>query len=374
MDNPEFVKRDGMTADGNYIQWLSDIKSRYRQSQIKAATMVNSSLIEFYWSLGRDIVTLKAESKWGSGILKQLSADLKELFPGQKGFSYTNLRYIKQWYLFFNQDGINCHQLGGEIQETKRQQVVGKIKSHQLGGDFSFPEIFGRIPWRHHIEIISKCGSPDEALFYINQTIDGNWSRSRLEYELSTRLHERQGVAISNFSRTLPAPQGQRAQEILKDPYNMSFLGIQKVHDEHELEEALVNNVTRFLIELGQGFAYVGRQMELRMPNGQTFFPDLVFYHIHLKCYVVIELKVVPFIPEFAGKINFYVSAADELLKREDDNPSIGLIICQSTDKTIVEWSFRGVDRPLGVASYQLREVVERTVKEVESKREEHEQ
>jgi len=182
-------------------------------------------------------------------------------------------------------------------------------------------------------------------------------------------LFSRQGVAVTNFTATLPAPKGQLAKEILKDPYNVSFLGVKEVQDEKELEDALVNNISQFLLELGQGFAYVGRQMELQMPSGQNFFPDLLFYHIHLKCYVVIELKTVKFMPEFAGKINFYVNAVDELLKRDGDNPTIGLIICRSKDETVVQWSLRGIDRPLGVATYQLEEVVARTVAELKQQR-----
>ncbi len=235
------------------------------------------------------------------------------------------------------------------------------------------PVVFGQIPWGQHIDIVSRCKSLEEALFYVRQVVDNRWSRPELNAQIDSNMFSRQGSAVSNFESTLPVPQSKLAQEILKDPYNISFLGQKDVQDEKALEDLLEHNITRFLLELGQGFAYVGRQMELQMPGGQTYFPDLVFYHIHLKCYVVVELKVVSFKPEFAGKINFYVSAVDELLKRDDDNPSIGLIICRSADKTTVEWSFRGIDRPLGVASYQLEEVVDRTVAElVLQRRSEH--
>jgi predicted nuclease of restriction endonuclease-like (RecB) superfamily len=209
----------------------------------------------------------------------------------------------------------------------------------------------------------------DEALFYINEVIAGNWSRSRLEDEIKSDLFGRQGKAITNFSKTLELPQQQLAQEILKDPLDFNFLHLKKGYDERELEEALVTNITNFLLELGNGFSFVGRQMELRMPGGQTFFPDLIFYHIPQHRFVVVELKAVQYIPEFAGKLNFYVTAVDELMKGEGDNPSVGLVICKSSDKTVVEWSLKDIQKPLGVATYQLEQVVERTVKELEQQK-----
>lgn len=218
------------------------------------------------------------------------------------------------------------------------------------------------------MDIFSRCKTTEEALFYINKVLNENWSRSRLEDELKKGLYQRQGNAITNFSDRLPLPQGQLAQEILKNPYNFDFLTMREEFDERELEDALVSNITRFLLELGKGFAFVGRQMELQMPDGTSYFPDLVFYHIRLKAYVVIELKAVAFKPEFMGKLNFYVSAADELLRGDGDNPSIGLVICKSADETTVEWSMRGVERPLGVAAYQLKDIVNRTVAELECK------
>lgn len=190
-----------------------------------------------------------------------------------------------------------------------------------------------------------------------------------LNAHIDGKLFQAKGAAVTNFEQTLPSPQSHLAQEILKDPYNFDFLTMKEKYDEHDLEEALVANVTRFLLELGKGFSYVGRQMELKMPGGQTFFPDLVFYHIPQHRYVVIELKAVKYIPEFAGKLNFYVTAADELLRGEGDNPSVGLIICKSSDKTVVQWSLKDINKPLGVATYQLQEVVDRTVAELELKK-----
>jgi predicted nuclease of restriction endonuclease-like (RecB) superfamily len=373
-DKPTFTFRDGMTADEGYIQWITDIKQRFRQSQIKAAVRVNTAMLEFYWSVGRDLVTLRAEERWGAGVVKQFALDMRQAFPDETGFSYSNVKYMKQWYSYYYERVTKSHQVGGQLEvDEKSQQVADEIgdleKSHQLGGELEMPEIFGRIPWKHHVHIISKCKSLDEALFYINRVVDEGWSRSRLENQVAANLFGSQGAAITNFEQTLPAPQSQLAKEILKDPYNFSFLAMNKEYEEKDMEDALVDNVTQFLLELGKGFSYVGRQMELQMPGGQTFFPDLLFYHIPQHRYVVIELKVVKYIPEFAGKLNFYVTAVDELLRGEDDNPTVGLIICKSTDKTVVEWSLRDINKPLGVSSYQLEEVVERTVKELEMKK-----
>lgn len=369
MNEPEFVKRDSIIADEKYITWLGEIKQRYQKSQIKAAIRVNHTMLEFYWSLGRDIVALKAESKWGTGVLQQLSLDLKKMFPSEMGFSYRNIRYMRQWYSFYYHQVINWQQPIAKLEELNWQQPIAKTADsncQQVIDELNFPAIFALVPWGHHIQIMSKSQSVDEALFYINQTIANNWSVTDLKYEIKGNLYARQGVAMTNFSDTLALPQQKLAQELIKSPYQLGFLKLQENHDEQELEEALVKNITRFLLELGQGFAFVGRQMELRMPDGQSYFPDLVFYHTRLKSYVLIELKAVKFIPEFVGKLNFYVSAADELLKAEDDKPTIGLLICREADKTTVEWAFRGLDRPLGVATYQIEQIVERTVKELE--------
>lgn len=344
---PQFVTSDSTAFPGDYALWLKDIKLRYRQAQSKAAIKVNTEQLQFYWQLGKDIVAMRIEDHWGKGVMKQLSLDLRAEFPNQTGFSHTNLKYIKRWYSFYSQEDI----IG--------QQVVDQ---------FGFPSVFGQIPWGHHIHIFTHCGSAREALFYINRTVEGNWSRRMLEDNMEADLYGRQAKAVTNFEAHLPAVQSKLAEELLKDPYKLDFLSLREGYDERDMEDALAQNITRFLLELGHGFAYVGRQMELRMPGGQSFFPDMVFYNIPLKCYVVVELKVVKFIPEFAGKLNFYVTAADKLLRGEGDNPSIGLLICRSKDDTVVEWSLQDINKPIGVSSYQLQEVVNRTVEELESK------
>lgn len=371
---PTFISRDGMIADKEYVAWLSDVKKRFCQSQAKAAVRVNTAMLEYYWSLGRDIAHMQAESKWGSGFFNQLSLDLRTEFPNATGFSVTNLKYMKRWYAFYYENVENRqwpvgeigHQAGDQLGDTNRQRAVDEIPLNKL----NMPEVFGHLPWGQHIEIFTRCKSLEEALYYIHKAIDENWSRPYLENQIKTRLFQIHGAAITNFDTTLPVPQSQLAKEILKDPYHFEFLSLKERYSEHDLEEALVANVTQFLLELGKGFSYVGRQMELQMPGGQTFFPDLVFYHIPQHRYVIIELKAVKYVPEFAGKLNFYVTAADKLLRGEGDNPSVGLIICKSTDKTVVEWSLQDIQKPLGVSTYQLEEVVARTVEELEQQKE----
>ncbi len=362
---PTFVVRDGMLADKEYVEWLADVKARFRQSQIKASIRVNTDMLEFYWSIGRDLVALRAEERWGAGVVKQFALDMRQAFPDATGFSHTNVKYMKQWYSFYFKQITKSHQFGDQLEQT--------VKSHQLGDQLEMPEIFGFVPWRHHVEIFAKSKSHEEALFYINKVVEGGWTRSWLEEQINAKLFEAQGAAITNFDQALPAPQGILAKEILKDPYHFEFLSLKERYSEHDLEEALVANVTQFLLELGRGFSYVGRQMELQMPGGQSFFPDLVFYHIPQHRYVIIELKTIKYVPEFAGKLNFYVTAADKLLRGEGDNPSVGLIICKSTDKTVVEWSLQDIQKPLGVATYQLQEVVERTVAELEQRKKQKE-
>lgn len=388
-DKPTFISRDIMTADEGYVQWMANIKQRFRQSQLKAAIRVNIAMLEFYWSMGRDIVELRAESKWGNRFFNQLSLDLKTAFPNETGFSVTNLKYMRRWYDFYNErvairqrvvDEIGqqaaeeikvlekSHLLGGEMLIINRQRVIDEL-GKQAAGQLEMPEIFGRVPWGQHIDIISRCETLEEALFYVQQVVDRGWSRPTLNTNIDKHLYQSQGVAITNFANTLPDTQSQLAKEILKDPYHFDFLSMNEEYEEKDLEDALVSKVTQFLLELGKGFSYVGRQMELQMPGGQTFFPDLLFYHIPQHRYVVVELKVGKFIPEYAGKLNFYVTAVDELLRAEGDNPTVGLIICKSTDKTVVEWSLKDINKPLGVSTYQLEQVVARTVRELEQRK-----
>lgn len=331
-NKPAFVKRDSIVSGKEYARLLGVLKERFKKSQIKASVKVNTVMLEYYWEMGRDISRLHESAKWGSAFFDCLSLDLKTEFPGQTGFSVTNIKYAKRWYIFYNQTNII------------RQQVVD---------EFEMPVEFGMIPWGQHIHIFTHSKSVAEALFYIEKTIENGWSRAELESEMDDDLYRKHGKAVTNFDERLPTPFSGLAKEILKSPYDFGFID-KKITSEKELEDELAGNITRFLLELGQGFAYVGRQIELKMPGGQTFIPDMIFYHTRLKLYIVAELKATPFIPEYAGKLNFYVSAVDELMKQPDDNPTIGLLICKSKDNTIVEWSFRGMNQPLGVAEYTL--------------------
>ena len=284
---------------------------------------------------------------------------MRETFPDATGFSYTNVKYMKRWYTFYNELVIKGQQAADLITEKK---------GHQAADLLEIPDIFGRVPWYHHVEIIEHCHSLDEAIFYINKVASEGWSRSKLENQIAAQLYQAQGAAFSNFGNTLPAEQIQLTQQLFKDPYHFEFLSLKQDYDEKDLEEALVTNITNFLLELGQGFAYVGRQMELRVDDETVFFPALIFYHIPQKRYVIIELKAVKFMPEFVGKLNFYVTAADKLLRGEGDNPSVGLVICKTAKSTVVEWSLQDVQKPLGVATYQLKQVVERTVLELKQR------
>lgn len=361
-NKPAFVKRDAIVSGKEYARLLGELKDRFRRSQIKAAVRVNSAMLEFYWEMGRDISRLYANAKYGSAFFDCLSLDLKAEFPGQTGFSSANIRYAKRWYEFYNQDNENLQRLVEDFKtdhSPNLQQVAEDFSNsdfsnlHQLGEDSEMPIDFGKIPWFHHVVIFTKASTVAEALFYIDKTIENGWSRAELEAEIDDNLYAKQGRVVTSFDEKLPAPYSGLAKAILKSPYDFSFID-KKIVTERQLEDELAANITRFLLELGSGFAYVGRQMELKMPGGQVFVPDMIFYHTRLKAYIVCELKVVPYIPDYAGKLNFYVSAVDELMRQDDDNPTIGLLICKSKDDTVVEWSLRGMNQPLGVAEYKL--------------------
>lgn len=355
------VQSHDVRLDTDYANWIAEIKHRYRVAQVKASVKVNVEKLLFNWELGRDLVQKKAEERWGAGVVEQISIDLQREFPDSEGFSVRNLWYMKQWYLFYNKGDIKTHQLGAEIENSKLyhagreinnlilQQPVAEIP-HQVGAEF--PTAFACVPWRHHVEIISKCKTIDEALFYIGKTIEQGLSRAALVNCIKANLYEHQGKILNNFTEHLPALQSQLVQEVLKENYDFGFATVgHEIYDESELEEALTRSITDLLLELGSGFAFVGRQKEL-IVGGKSRKIDLLFYHIRLRCYVVCELKAREFEPEFAGKLNFYVNATDELLKHDDDNPTIGLLICSDMNKADVQWSFKGISTPMGVATY----------------------
>ena len=359
---PRVVKIHDVNVDREYMQWLGEIKLRYRSAQAKAAVRVNAEQLQFNWELGRDLVMKKAEERWGAGVVEQVSLDLQAAFPESKGFSPSNLWRMKQWYVFYSEAAEKLAQAVRELQcvdikdNTKFAQVVREIEQPQVEGEFQengmlFPTLFSLVPWGHHCAVIAKSKTVEEALFYVNKTIVEGWSRNTLMNCIEADLYHTMGGAITNFSTQLPLPQGALAQAITKDTYDFGFVSLAQGYQEEELETELEKNLTRFLLELGTGFAYMGRQKQI-VVAGKTRKLDMLFFHIPLNCYVVVELKAVPFQPEFAGKLNFYVSAVDDLIKTEAQNPTIGLLICSNKDETEVQYAFRGLQTPIGVASY----------------------
>ena len=352
-ERTKVVKTHDVKIDSNYIQWLNDIKSRYRSAQIKAAVKVNAEQLIFNWQLGRDLVTRKAEEQWGSGVVEQLSMDLQAAFPESKGFSTTNLWRMKQWYEFYSSEIAQqkLPQLVGELKQSENQP---NIKLSQVVGESQhpdFPPLFAYVPWGHHAEIIAKCKTVEEALFYVKKCAAEGWSRNTLMNCIKGHYYENLGGAITNFADKLPSPQSELAQAITKDTYDFGFISLEEGYKEEALETELEKQLTRFLLELGTGFAYMGRQKQLIIA-GKTRKLDMLFFHIPLNCYVVIELKAVPFQPEFAGKLNFYVNAVDDIIKTPAQNPTIGLLICSNKDETEVQYAFNGITTPMGVASY----------------------
>ena len=352
------VKIHDVNVDRDYMQWLGEIKSRYRSARAKASVHINVEQLIFNWQLGRDLVEKKAEERWGAGVVEQVSLDLQAAFPESKGFSTTNLWYMKQWYLFYSSEIEKLPQAAGELQsaaalvDTKLQQPVG---------EFELPAVFALVPWGHHIEIIGKCKTVEEALFYVKKTVSENWSRNTLTNCIKADLYHTSGGAITNFAERLPAPQSELAQAITKDTYDFGFLTLEQGYQEESLETELESHLTRFLLEMGVGFAYMGRQRQI-VVAGKARRLDMLFFHIPLNCYVVVELKTVPFQPEFAGKLNFYVNAVDDLIKTPSQNPTIGLLICSNKDETEVQYAFRGLQTPIGVASYdnvKIKEIQE---------------
>lgn len=361
---PYIVKSHDIHIDADYADWIADIKSRYRSAQVKAAVKVNAEKLLFNWLLGRDLVQKKAEERWGAGVVEQVSLDLKREFPNAEGFSTSNLWYMKKWYLFYtNGDAEEKLQRAvGELQSSanqgalKLQQPVGEIQrlvsspDNEMG--MAFPQPFALVPWGHHVEIVTKCKSIDEALFYVGKIIEQGLSRNALANCIKANLYEHQGKIVNNFTDHLPTLQSELVQDVLKENYDFGFATVaHEIYDEAELEQALTEDVTALLLEMGTGFAFLGKQKEL-VVGGRSRKIDLLFYHIRLRCYIVCELKAKPFEPEFAGKLNYYVNAVDELLKTDEDNPTIGLLVCSDMDKIDVQWSFKGISTPMGVATY----------------------
>lgn len=342
-----------MEISPEYRNWIAEVKAKVHSSQIKAAIAVNTALIEFYWDLGRMLSEMIKQSNWGDKVLENVSRDLRLEFPDMKGFSVTNLKYTKIFYEYFTlrhqvEDVINSWQ-ETPSQLTGNQQ--NKI-SPQVGDEF-IQQLVIQIPWGHIKIIITKIKDINEALFYIQKIKENNWSRDTLALQIKSNLYERSGKAITNFTNTLPTPNSDLAQQTLKDPYIFDFLQLTEDYKERDIENQLIQHITRFLLELGKGFAFIGRQYNIKL-NQKEYFIDLLFYHIPMQCYVVVELKNRDFEPEFAGKLNFYLTLIDKTLKRPNENPTIGILLCRGKDNLEVEYALQDIHKPIGVSEFEL--------------------
>lgn len=367
-----------MELKESYKEWIVELKQKVKSAQIKAAVSVNKELILFYWDFGENLSHQLEQSNWGDKVLDNVSKDLRNAFPEMKGFSKTNLKYIKRFYEYFSSQNLVDleigHQLGVQNQNTDNQVDE---KGQQLGDQFKeqtssernkemisafIVKFVAVIPWRHIIEIITKSHNFNETVFYIQRTQENNWSRNTLALQIKSNLYQRKGKAISNFKNTLPDPLSDLAQESLKDPYIFDFLQLSEDYKEKDVENQLVLHIQKFLLELGKGFAFVGRQHHLEIAN-KDYYIDLLFYHIKLKCYVVIELKNAEFHPEYAGKINFYLSAVDSLLKNNDDRPTIGILLCREKNNIEAEFALRGMTKPIGVSEFEMTDELPENLK-----------
>jgi len=333
--------------NNDYKLWFANLKQTISQAQIKAASRVNYELLDLYWNLGVLIVEKQKTTQWGDKLLETLSDDLTKEFPDIKGFSKINLFYIKKWYLFYNQTDIIIPQLVEQFPE--------KLKSQKNENTLAF--LVKQIPWGHNREIITKCKDLNQAVFYVIKTIQNSWSRAVLLHQIELNLFDRQGKAINNFDISLPKPHSDLAKQMLKDPYCFDFIEQQEPFHERQLQKALTDNLIKLLLELGNGFAFLGKEYHLEIEKND-YYIDLLFYHTQLHCYVVVELKTVKFEPEFAGKLNFYLAAVDTILKTDIDKPSIGLLICKEKNNVLVEFALRNVKAPIGVSEYQLTKII----------------
>ena len=317
-------------ADPGYDDFLRDLKTRIRTAQVKAALAVNREMVLLYWQIGRDVLVRQQEQGWGAKVIERLSRDLLTAFPELKGFSPRNLKYMRAFAEAY------------PTEELVQQPAA-------------------LIPWFHNCTLLDKVKDNTERLWYTRQTIEYGWSRAVLVHQIESRLFQRQGQAQTNFAQTLPAPQSDLAQQLLKDPYNFDFLTLGKDAHERDLEGGLLGHIRQFLLELGAGFAFVGSQYHLEIGD-KDFYLDLLFYHLTLRCFVVIDLKMGDFEPAYAGQMNFYLSAVDDLVRHPTDQPTLGILLCKSKNKTIVEYALRDLSKPLGIAEYRLEEALPDTL------------
>lgn len=344
----------------NYATWVSELKKRYAQSQIKASIAVNGELIGFYYSLGRDIQQKQFQNTYGSGFYKKLSDDLRREIPNAKGLSPTTLKYAVYFYDLYKDfvEGQIRQQLVDDLNGRTRQQLADDLR---------------RIPWAHHMVIIDKCkNSPKKALFFVKKTIENNWSRSVLLTFLDTDLYEREGRAVTNFNVTLPKEQGDLARELTRDPYCFDFVEVRSNFEERELKDALLKNIEMFMMELGRGYAYMGREYRLMVGETEQFL-DMLFYNTKLHCYVVIEVKTGKFEPAFIGQLGTYVVAVNHLLKTPEDKPTLGILVCKDKDEILAQYSLEGSVNPIAISEFELAKIYPKdfksslpTIKELE--------
>lgn len=332
--------------NSDYVTWLNDIKKNINQAKIRVSSAANAELIIFYWKLGKNISEKLESSNWGNKVIDMLSSDLKNEFPDSKGFSRQNLYYTKQFYEFYSK-------------YTIVQPPVGQL---QIDTNQHFPTSIRQLTWSHNIIIFTKSKSIKEAEFYINQSIENGWSREQLSLQFKSNLFSRIGKSQTNFKNTLPPITSELAQEIIKDPYYFDFVSLTSKIHESDIEKQLISHITDFLLELGKGFAFVGKQYKLSLGENE-YFLDLLFYHILLKSYVVIELKNGKFEPSHTGQLNFYLSLVDKILKQDNDNPSIGILLCRDKDTLEVEYALQDIHKPMGISEFNATEILPNDLK-----------
>ena len=357
--------------DKDYAQWVEDLSVRYRQSQIKAFVKVNRELLRYYWELGRDIEEMHVEERWGQGVIKNLSIDLQYRNPNATGLSVRNIYYCKKFYLLYRQYFAIVPQTVAQLKEGKVPQPVAQSFEvvPQVVGQLD--EIIFSIPWGHHRFLMDRYSKePAKAFYYVRKTMEEGWSRDVMLNHMDSNLYEREGKALTNFKNTLPEVTSELAQELTKDPYNFAFTGITQSYNERILKDALLNNITHFLTELGTGFAYVGKEYRLQVGQTENFI-DLLFYNLNLSCYVVIEVKIGKFEFSDIGQLGGYVVACNHQLRKEGrDNPTIGLLICKEKDRVQAQYALESSSQPLGISEYDLEkfypEKVEGTIPTIE--------
>jgi predicted nuclease of restriction endonuclease-like (RecB) superfamily len=331
-----------------YANLLADLKARVRAAQLRAVVSVNRELILLYWDIGKIIVEAQKTKGYGKQVVERLADDLHEAFPKMDGFSPRNVWRMRAFYLAWTEERQKHQQRGGKLDSKILPQLVAELDGRNL------PRPVAEIPWGHNVLLLEKILNPILRLWYAHKAIEHGWSRAVLTHHIEMQLHKREGKAVTNFQRTLPPPQSDLAEQTLKDPYNFDFLTIRNDAHERDLEQGLLDHIQKFLLELGVGFAFVGRQYHMAISD-QDYYLDLLFYHLRLRCYVVIDLKMKAFEPEFAGKMNFYLSAVDDQLRHADDRPSIGLLLCKERDRLTVEYALRDLKKPIGVARWQTK-------------------